>query len=103
MSKDISIKQNGSVRNYYSVTKLKTNQIDNDTTEWIPEDECQTAIKKITLNGEYTALSRDGVKGYRAVFIRVPPKSVTGKDPITGIMYKVTKDSTGHLVFTEVE
>ena len=102
MSKNVTIKQNGTAKNFASIDKIRTNLIAGSTSEWVPEDERLTIVKRITKNGKYVASQRDGVYGFTAVFVDVPIRSVTGVDPVDGKTYRVSKNSNGELVWTEI-
>lgn len=97
MAKDVSIKKDGVVQEYDGVKKIKTHDIDGNTTTWIPNSETKTGTRKINKNGTYKA-SDDGFYGYSKVVVSAS-KNAVGKKP-DGKTYKVDVDDSGNLVET---
>lgn len=96
MSKNITIKQNGVAKTFDQISKIRINEVDSGSFEWVPEQSGK--VRKFTLNGEYTAIERDNVDGYRAVFINVPVHRLVGKDRSDDQTYEVSLDGSGNLV-----
>ena len=102
MAKSIKIKEDGTSKTFSSAVQINTNDIGSGSTDWIPEDETTTKVKRITENGTYTA-SSENVMGYSVVIVNVKPTQVTGVDVFDGKTYTVTVDSNGNLVRTLVD
>jgi hypothetical protein len=99
--KNVTVKKNGVAQTFNNTFVIGT-RTDRGSGDWIPEEDAKTAIKHITLNGQYIARSRDNVMGYTAVFVNVPLRSITGVDPNDGNTYKVRIDGQGNIRKTRV-
>lgn len=97
MGLNITIKEDGSAKNFTGVSKVVIPGISSGDTEWVPEAMANMKVKKITKNGTYLA-SSDNAAGYAAVFVSVPATEVTGKDPSDGNTYKVMVDGFGNII-----
>lgn len=102
MAKSIKIKEDGTSKTFSNAKQINTNDIGSGSTDWIPEDETTTKVKRITENGTYTA-SSENVMGYSVVIVNVKPTQVTGVDVFDGKIYTVTVDSNGNIVRTLVD
>lgn len=96
MAKNITIKQDGTASTFSNISIIGTRN-DSGSGDWIPEDNAKTTWKHITKNGQYKAQERDGVKGYTALFVNVPLKTITGKDKNDGHTYEVSVDGSGNI------
>ena len=102
MAKDLSIKQDGVSSSFNAVDIVNTNNIDANSTDWVPEDEVKTKVKTITDNGTYIA-ANEGCIGYSVVYVNVQPatsRQVTGVDIRDGKTYLITVDDNGYIVRT---
>lgn len=99
MSKNISIQQKGTAKNFSDVGIVKVDSLDSGSVEWVPYSERRSTIKKITVNNTYLP-SSDNVDGYTAVFVRVPPQTeLSGLDSKTGLKYTVKQDVFGNALY----
>lgn len=98
MSKAIVIKKDGVSQNL-TVDKLRTNDADGQSIDWVPEDTVQLAVLNATANGTYTPTG--GKYGFEYATVSVPGSVVTGKKS-DGDTYVYTKDGNGALVETKV-
>lgn len=96
MSKDIVIQKNGVSQTLQGVEKIRTNACGSGNVEWVPEDEVQLQALVASYNGTYTPGA--GVYGFSEVVVNVQ----VVKGTINGVMYEVTVDANGYLVYTEV-
>lgn len=75
MSKNITIKEGTTAKNFSGVKKISTNQMGGGSVSWIPEDEAVNYVnlKKITArqNGTYTA-EDESCDGFSEVKVEVP-------------------------------
>jgi len=101
--KNIIIKKNGVSQSFADIGYINTDSVDGGGDEWVPEDEYKTGVKLITSNGLYNPQD-DGVAGYTAVVVNVPPlEQITGIDPADGKKYTITKDEFGNILKIPVE
>lgn len=74
MSKNITIAEGKTGKNFLNVSKLKIKTTDGDSSTWVPEDEASSYAKldtkTITENGTYNAKD-DSVDGYSSVMVNV--------------------------------
>lgn len=99
--KNIIIKENGETQQFDDVCKIKTEGTGG--TEWVPKDDYDFAVKTIKSNGLYNP-SSDGVEGYLAIFVNVPPlQQITGVDPSDGKKYILKKDFLGNILRIPVD
>ena len=96
MSKNITIAEGKTGKNFLNVSKLKIKTTDGDPSTWIPEDEANSYAKtsklKAEKNGEYTPDS--GVVGFSKVTVDVPTASKLETKTITANgTYNATDDS----------
>lgn len=97
MGLNITIKEDGTAKNFTGVSTVEVPETAGGANNWVPEGNAKTKVKKITGNGTYLAAS-DNASGYSAVFIQVPATEVTGKDPSDGKTYKVMVDGLGNII-----
>ena len=85
MSKNITIAEGKTGKNFLNVSKLKIKTTDGDSSTWIPEDEANSYAKtdelKVEKNGTYTPDS--GVVGFSKVSVDVPTASKLDTKTIT--------------------
>lgn len=96
MSKNITIAEGKTGKNFLNVNKLKIKTTDGDSSTWVPEDEANSYAKtsklKAEKNGEYTPDS--GVVGFSKVTVDVPTASKLETKTITeNGTYNATDDS----------
>lgn len=99
MSKDIVIQKNGVPETWQGVDTIRTNTFGGGEEEWVPEDEYAGRELTVAENGTYTAESY-GAYAFTRVIVMVRGKVVRGY--IDGILYDITIDANGYLVFTPV-
>ena len=97
MSVNISIQKNGVAQSLSGVDEIETNLYGGGTEKWVPQEDVQLQPLTVTQNGTYTPGT--GVYGFSDVTVNV--QIVTGT--INGVMYEVTVDANGYLVYTEVQ
>lgn len=98
MSKNVIIEVNGTATQI-TVDKLKVNASVGGTCVLVPEDETNAIRLQVTQNGTYTAADRN-VYGIHTVVAIVMADKIRGK--INGVLYEVTVDQNGYLVYTRV-
>lgn len=80
MSKNITIKEDGTAKAMSSVSLLNLKLQSGGGSDWVPEDETPLAKIDITHNGEYVA-SADGYYGYGLVRVNVAGAEQSGTAP----------------------
>ena len=96
MSKNIIIQKNGVDQTLTGTELIQTNDMDNGTIHWIPEDELVLSELNVTEPGTY--IPGAGICGFSVVTATLQAQSITGT--IDGVTYVVTVDSDGNLVYT---
>lgn len=96
MSKNIIIQKNGVDQTLTGTEQIYTNDMENGTIHWVPEDELVLSELNVTQPGTYTPGA--GIYGFSVVTATLQAESVTGT--IDGVTYVVTVDSSGNLVYT---
>ena len=100
MSKNVVIQRNGVSETWEGIEVIRTQAYGGGTVEWVPEDERTGIAFQATENGTYLA-SDYGVYAFTSVTVLVEGGSVRGY--IDGVLYDITVDSNGNLVYTPVQ
>lgn len=93
MSKNITIKKDGTSYNFNNVSRISLKKTSGGTVYFVPKDEINLTSISISENGTYKAVD-SGYYGYDSISVNVPvyTDSITGTDKTTGETVTITVD-----------